>query len=263
MKYLLYFLLSNLLFGGLIKSSDYAIGMEFGSGLNSLTGELIYRNPCLKNVELKQKIAQDRFTLEISQIKDDVELERALGVALSLTIGYAVVEVTVAGKFANDKTIDSKNTYYLIKAEFEKDSYSLKKPEISEEALSLYLNKFEGFRNKCGDQYIDTITTGAKLYALIEIKNKNLYEKRDLEAKASVFIGKKILGKNIGVEIAGTFSREIEQLSEEKEMKITFLSQGVEGSLPLTIVPEELFEHISGFVEEMSSTSDNYRENPF
>ncbi len=249
----------------LISSSDYVADMDLGSGFDSLRGTIIAGNPCLEDFEIKDRVSREEVTFAITDIKDSGEMKEAMNIELEGTIGFSIFEFSIGGDIEVEEEFDNKNIYYLITLNYEKDDYSIKEPKLSEEATKLFANQdlYEEFRQKCGDQYIETVTTGSQMVALIEIHNKSAYERSKIEVNASTFIGKKVAGASLGVDISGSFLREVENISHDRKVTIKVIAQGIEDSVPFTISPEQLMNYIKGFIGELNSIgSTTYRESP-
>jgi hypothetical protein len=240
--------------------------MELGSGFNSLRGEVVGQNPCLKEFEVKDKFRREDFLFSISDIKDASEMEEILDLNFEGSMNYASFEFTIGGDIDREESFDNKNIYYLLRIQYEKDDFSIDNPQLTEEAEILFENSelYEDFRQKCGDQYVATVTTGSQMIALIDIENNNTYDRTKLELDASIFIGKKIKGKNLGLEISGSFLREINATSHNRRVNIKVRAQGIKETIPLTISPDELFYVIEEFIEESNNIgSETYRDSPY
>jgi len=250
-----------------ITSLPFVEGMDFGAGLDLIDYSIKSNNPCLKNTEISNPINRNDFRFSIQKIDNKDDLIENFGFGLDANMKVNMFSVNISGEFVDNFEFDSKNYYMLISIDLESYDYNLINPQMTSEALALYTDSdsYDIFRAKCGDKFLNTITTGGKYSGILTVKTSNLEDKDKLDVDLSGFYGVNIAGVKAGIELKGTFLQTMKRIEENYETTINIIAQGDSSTNTFATNMEQFIDSATDFIDGITtSTNSNnsYKQSP-
>ena len=166
---------------------DFTQGMDFGMAINTLTSEIQTAQLCLNNMEISKPIYRGEKNYKIEIIDSIESLKDAFGFKGYIGINAGAISGSLEGAYNNYKDDLNNNVLVKLAVEIQQNDFNLKAPSLSEEATTLYASAaspddYERFREKCGDRYLSTITTGGRYVGILKISTNGTEEKEEIEA---------------------------------------------------------------------------------
>ena len=251
-----------------ITSLPFIDGMSFGSGLDVLDNTIVSNNPCIKDINISEGINRNQFHFAIQKIDNKNSLAEIFNFGFNANMNVGTFGVGIAGEYIDNITFKNNNYYMSISIDFEDYDYNLINPTMTNEALALYKdsNSYDDFRLKCGDKFLNTITTGGKYFGLLVIKTNSIYEKNLIDVELSGSYGVSIGSVNAGINLTGTLVKSLEKIEQKYETSITIISQGSTGENTFAITVEQFTdsanEFIKSFKEKEIIGENLYYQNP-
>ena len=177
----------------LILTSHVALGADtefaldknlaLGKGFDSL--QLIARGDCVKSGGTISQESQNKESQNIvyhmSIIESTQELKDKLGVTASASLKAAFWSLESKAEFVDSSNINNYSVHLLVLIRVANSREQLEDVVLREDTLELLLQgKNERFRERCGDEYVLSRTTGGELFGLLTIQTSNEEQKRDL-----------------------------------------------------------------------------------
>jgi hypothetical protein len=163
---------------------DYASAAP-GRGYNLLTDKV--HDFCLGSSEMRANHGLDGksiyFSLDL--IEDTKTLARKMSVSASASISYGLFGGEGKAKFVAESEMSQNSVFALATIRVRNAPLILFNPKLAADAAETLVANPERFRERCGDGFIGSITSGAEYYGLIEIATSSEVEKRDVKAAVS------------------------------------------------------------------------------
>lgn len=203
---------------------DMRQGMDFGTSLNTLTDTVQNANLCLSDFSLTEPIFRGHQSYKFKLLEDLKDVQDFLHLDASLSLSMPKLEVAISGAYDDLKNSVKESVVIGITVEYQAYDYSLKSPKMSEDMAKLYEdgNSYEKFREKCGDKYLSTITSGGRYSGIIKLKTSSAEE--GMAIKAS--LKGKITAGAISGSIEGNFEMSDMEILKSKDIKIDIISSG-------------------------------------
>lgn len=157
---------------------------HFGRGYNSLSGGKA--GYCVVNTEPKSIIPNNnaqKVYFEISKISSTSELVKKFSLEASANIRFGIGDIGGKASFVNETKINNYSVYLLIKIEVRNGEKSFENDiDFKPTAFQLLEKSPEDFFKRCGDEYVEGISTGAEFYALLEIETDSMDKQKFVNA---------------------------------------------------------------------------------
>jgi len=214
-------------------------GMYFGVGLDTVS-----MNICGKCVELPegepQRMGGGGYTFHLKMIKEQSELRSQLGVTANTSLNIGLYSASGQGKYVKEQVEHSFSVYASVSVDVEGPEYSYEQGvKLKEEYEEMYEEDYFKFRKHCGDRYLESIKTGGKYHAIIEIRTTS----REAQQKVQTNIS-----GGGGTWKAGTdFSNSIGSLSQKYSLNIWELQVSGDLTQKIPVSVEEMIDHATNF----------------
>ena len=209
-------------------------GMKHGTGFDTLSGKFLNASTCLEQFEIKKIGSRNVSTLSVALLRNWKEFQDMMNFdgGMKATIATQAGPIQIGGKigFGNYVKKNSQNVFLLVKIDAEIADYQIVNPKLLLEGdpegddensiRNLFKTKFDKFRERCGDRFLSTITTGGSYIGVIEIEGGNKYRKNKIAIEVS--------GKHIpsSIKLEGKFQLFLETLDRKYNMRFHVLSRG-------------------------------------
>lgn len=157
-------------------------GFQHGAGLNALSGELTAVNSCIKETASVKTAELNETLLSIDLVTSIDEFLKSMEIELRISFDSINVSGGIYGKFKDISDRDSNSVFAVVKIMAKIADYNIENVELTDEAVKHYVDNYDVFREKCGDLFLNTATTGGAYIGILEIKTGSAYEKLQLEA---------------------------------------------------------------------------------
>jgi len=168
----------------------YSQGMSIATGIDALTKQATPVS-CIKDIKISEPICQNQVEFKFEYVENLEELTKHLGGSISgkVEVNLGIVSGGAKIKFNYSKEYFDKeeDIYILISANYINCSQSLINPKIDSSMEDKYKEDYKVFRAKCGDMYMDTVTTGGKFFGVLNIHNDEHIDKQELKAELNVY----------------------------------------------------------------------------
>ena len=167
----------------------YIQGMSIATGIDAITREPI-ASSCIQNIELNEPICQNHLEFKFEYIENLSELSSLLGGSISglVEVKTGIVKGSASLKFNYSENFfeNEENIYILVSANYINCSQSLIKPKLDSAYQEKYSENYTDFRIKCGDMYMDTVTTGGRFFGVLNIHNDMHIDKQELKSSLNI-----------------------------------------------------------------------------
>jgi hypothetical protein len=186
-------------------------------------------------------------------IKDYESLAKSLEISSSthVKIGMPAYKFNLdaTSKFFSELKIDETSLYFMVEISIKMPMEQISKVRIDEDYKKLLEGDrgVEEFRDVCGDEFVDAIQKGGKLYGLVQIKTRSEEDRRQIEL---VINGK--LGKSFSTGLS--LRQNLMEITTNHAYEL-FFSQvgGVAENLPLSLDGfDELFKQAQEFSKKVA-----------
>jgi hypothetical protein len=185
-------------------------------------------------------------TYNISSISNRKELEEALSVSASGSFGGA----SASASFSRNVRVDQFNAHALVQMRVVTPPQLLRNVKLSDEAVRLFQQSPERFRQVCGDSYVVSIVRGGELNGLVTVFTRTQEEKRQFQASASGSYG--------GASASGSVAQSFRELLETRSTNVRAFYRGTDGTNDAPQDIESLFEFATQFPGEVYKFSTPY-----
>ena len=218
---------------------DYRFGFDYGTGVNSLTGE--NRGLAIKHgspTKVSGAEGQD-WDLRLNQVESTEDLHHALGLSAELDVSWGLFGGSGKFAFAESTQVNSYSLFLLVSVAARNAFEQVLDIQFTENAASLMQQgQAEAFRRRYGDTFVRGMLTGGEFYAVLEIKTRSTEEKQEMSAEMSASYG-------TFVDAEGEFEEELTSKLQDKQMSIYAFAKGGDDTVPRTL--EEVVQKAINF----------------
>lgn len=269
---------------GVRKSDNYANmaftqGMGFATGWNDVQSTVMGNTQCLEDFELTStKNFTEKFRM--LRIKDKSDLTKELDISGKVALDLATFDATIEGEFYDLMKLNENYVYLMAQLEITLRDFTIDSPKMTldgfgecnepdaegrcpdgklnnknGEQIGSVREKFarpdpEAFRVKCGDRYIDTITTGGSYLGMLVLKTSSQQEKEKIGATLDAAIKKTI-------EVDGSLKSLFDELSQKENTEIVIMKRGTGGGSTVVVTPEQFDTDLQTFKTNVCNVHDN------
>lgn len=219
---------------------DGQAGMEIGVGFDAVAGEV--RGDCVVRTE-PEGVGGDEIFFAIDLISTRQELMRRMNISASASLKVAIGSGSSKARYFSEQNVHRYSIYIVVTCVVQHTSRRMRDVELNTQARQLLeAGNIEGFRRRCGDEFLVGLTTGGEFYGIYELQTRSADEQREAEfsIRGSGAIGMYSASGSAGFEDA------MRKLSERFNMRFRMFSVGgTPNSLPITAA--ELIEYARTF----------------
>ena len=149
--------------------------LRFGWGYNTLTGQ--YAGNCTNAVV--QSDIQDAgdgvpslgqlTKWELSSVQDLSSLSEKLDLSASASASFIAGSVSVSSQYVRSRSFDTFHQFLYVDAAVANFTRVWTKPTLRPDMQKLRHNNPLDFLNRCGDSFVQTITNGGELGAILDV----------------------------------------------------------------------------------------------
>jgi len=237
-----------------------ARGMGFGTGYDMLSGQILSVSNCLepKSMNVMKTAEYREREFKYSIIDDATELLRDLDISAKFSLETITFKISLEGSFYKTVRENKNNVFILIKISEKVGDWKLSLPKLKENYDLLHKNNYSEFRKKCGDKFLNTITTGKQFFVLAEIQARNELEKMEITAGISGTY------RPVDASVSANFRYLIRDLNNKYSAKYHIMSRGTKNNVNSIDEIAALFDEDTDYNEIFSGTEAvSSTNNPF
>lgn len=209
-------------------------GMDFGVGYNDIDSSILSAANCLEKneqgeLEFIAAGAPMIETYNFQLVNDVKKLRKLLKVQGQVSLNLNKFELNAEAKVLLDKITNENSVYVFAELEMIFRDYKVKNPRLrfdqdttgegnNDTIRSLYQEDYDGFRQRCGDRFLNVITTGGRYWGLIEIAAKNEADKLDILGRLEMTISK--------FQLSGQVAYITDELETYEDVRVYVASRG-------------------------------------
>ncbi|MFN8370293.1 MAG: hypothetical protein U0T83_06675 [Bacteriovoracaceae bacterium] len=220
------------------------VGMDVGYGIDIGTSEVMGK--CVEHDGVKQvaDLRGQKVKFSFLKIENKDELIKEVNISASAALKSTFFKVEGKSKYFEEIKINQYSLYYLVKLDVLNNTNIIQNPRLTKSAWDLLQSKGTiPFIKKCGQEFINTYTSGGRFYALIEIKTKDQSDLKQIEAQ---FNGSLIANKTtVGV----SFQTLLRNISSSRMIYINMYAEG--GGIKNSSDPDKILDLINEFNENV------------
>ena len=218
-------------------------GMDFGVGYDAVAGQV--RGDCVLRTDPEGEGGEEIY-FELDMITSRSELSRKLNVTAAASLKAAIGSGSAKARFLLERSINKYSVYLVASCVVRQAARRMRDVQLNDSARAvLQAGNTEGFRQRCGDEFLVGATSGGEFYGLLEIFTRSEDDYR--EAQAS------IRGSgNLGTwSASAAFEEAVRRLSERYELQLRMYSNGGLSDQPLPDSPSGLIEFARTFPQQV------------
>ncbi|MCO7224790.1 hypothetical protein [Pleionea sp. CnH1-48] len=236
-----------------------SFGFHLGKGFGLTEGDYAPEEMCLKTDDLSvttTPVNQDQLIFSQVQNSQDLYSKLDLDISADLSLSIGAFGLDADGKYElfRESKMKQDNSRVLIKWQRKAERLDLVSStpfKLKNYWKSNYINPTDGsdvsethFRNQCGDQYVKSVTTGARLYVLLEIGNEEL---STTEMETTSYNAKLKIASIFNASSSGTISSETRQFFEKHSIQLKVYTEG--GSSVNASVQNVSLDNVKAFAD--------------
>jgi hypothetical protein len=186
----------------LASTLPFSVGMDLGVGLDAASQSVLSQAKCLETAGASGQIESHSYFNEIWKYqvaRDKKELRDLIDISAKLSGTVGVIRIGIEARYYDEMVRDSNSVYILVQYDLLTRSYGFKAPTMTLDGFdgqsgradnrngsvlgtirNYYGSNYDLFRKKCGDSYLNTVVTGGRYLAVLEIKTTNRFDKNIL-----------------------------------------------------------------------------------
>jgi|HubBroStandDraft_6_1064221.scaffolds.fasta_scaffold00716_7 hypothetical protein len=217
---------------GLGQTLRYNVGdpLRFGIGYNTLTGQ--YAGNCTANpqtADIKPAGDADAPTTgqltrwELSSEQDLSTLTEKLDFSASASASFVAGSASMSVDYMKSRTFNKYHEFLYVSASVANGTQVWTKPALTQASLNLRKQPLD-FLTKCGDTFVQTITTGGELTAILDVTTSAQEDTSSLTVSVS--------GDYAGVAGRAKLAQQIQQRLANHQTQVKVFRAGSTGALP-------------------------------
>jgi|GEM_PF-4839207 len=193
-------------------------GIDLGVGYDSLTGDA--RGECVTKTEPEETFGASGQTVRFSlqKVEDFASLSKSLGIDASASFN-AGGAVSASMSFAKSVDINSYSIYVLVKVHVLNSRLRMPGVELNQTSYNLLEQQGpDKFREKCGDEFVNSFDSGGELYGIVQIKTKSSRHQKDISAE--------IAGSYGSFSASAEFEDKLKKIAKSQTMQVYVFRKG-------------------------------------
>ncbi|MBI1928475.1 hypothetical protein HYR99_30060 [Candidatus Poribacteria bacterium] len=162
----------------------YKEGMNYGVGVNLLTGEILGKGVKPGEPTSLQDAGGHEAGDNVTLIREAEDLYDSLGISVRASGHYGLFSSGGKFRFSEQVKYNSQSTFLLARSIVTKAFKQIEEAQLEEQAVRLLeQGKFDQFRESYGDAFVRGIKTGGEFFSVISITSVNREEQQKLAIK--------------------------------------------------------------------------------
>ncbi|WP_163093378.1 PASTA domain-containing protein [Bacillus cereus] len=227
------------------QNTEYRKGMNYGMGVNVLSGEVAGKGVVVGNITEPTKAGGMGADYKFTLINSYEELYDSLGISVAVSGHYGLFSAEGKFQFANETKFNTQSTFLLVHAILENAFTQCEDAVLEEPAVKLLeQGKNDIFRERYGDGFIRGMGTGGEYFAIMEIKSSSKAKSQEIgvsiKGDYEALVG--------GIEAEVDVNRKIAEKKEQCETNIIHYQRGGKGEgIAAAISPEQVTTRLKNF----------------
>lgn len=162
--------------------------MIIGQGFNSITGDqggmaVSYAGPA--DLVTASDSEGQSVVFDYRAITSFEELERSLNISVAASFGWGIFSSDLAASFVRSGTFSQHNSFLFLNVEVTNATEVLRRPMLTQAAMSRAKAGQIAFLDFCGDSYVYGRQTGGQLTAVVQFSSTTVENHEEVSAKIS------------------------------------------------------------------------------
>jgi hypothetical protein len=210
------------------KGVDAELGITYGEALDFAPAIPVVDNSQGQKVEF-----------HLRQITNTAELHESLNVSASASVGIGLFGASAEFKYVAQQQVNQYSTYLLASVIVKNPDRIIRSPRFKPDVYKLLAERgWDDFEARYGPDYMAGVVTGGSYYGLIEIKNTNQQEQKEIAVAVSAGYGL--------FKASAELDRRLKNAIENKELRVTIFQSGGSGD-PVETTLEEMIQQAKTF----------------
>lgn len=204
--------------------------LRFGIGYNTLTGQ--YAGNC--TVDVQQTDIHNAGTdgqspgqstrWELSSVQDLQTLSEKLDFSASASASFIAGSLSISAQYVQSKSFNSFHQFLYLDATVANLTQVWTKPALTEPMAQLRQKNPLDFLDRCGDTFVQTITNGGELTAILDLSTTAQEDSSSLAVAIS--------GSYATAEGHAEMKQQLQRTLLNRQAKVTVIRTGGAGALP-------------------------------
>jgi len=252
-------------------------GMDFGTGYNKINSSILSAAQCVESnlgsFELESMSEEEKEVFWSDKMKvGDIVVQRTaernevayyfeviesvedlyniLDIDAKLELGIGDFSGTLEGGFMKEVSKEDLSVYSIFMIDAKLTDFKIVNPTLKYTVIDNFFKKseIEPFRKKCGDNFLNVITTGGTYYGIMKIDTRSMQEKMEIEAHLKATYADKF-------SLEGQVSYRVRQIFEKYNAVIMTATKGVPGSMRRVSNFTELEHDVDQFYKNLAKNA--------
>lgn len=195
-------------------------GMRFGASVDGITEEV--RGLPIDYDGITYDEGGQYVSSWVKTIESQESLMESLNLSINTSARYGLASGDAKFSMAQQHSVNHYSLYVLLNADVRNPPKHMIRPRLSVEALQIYRNDPERFRQIYGDVFIDEIYGGGDFFGLFIFEAYDERSRTDIKASLDLSINSFL----VGGEIQASFGYFIEEAKKKSKMEIRVIMAG-------------------------------------
>lgn len=197
-------------------ATEYRIGMDYGVGINSVTGEVLGRGIEPGTVETIANAGGMEVSSDLLMINSQEEFQQSLDISTSVNGQYGLFSGNAKFDFSSRIGYQSESTFLVARVVVKNAFTQVLTPRFTPVTTKLIENgQWDRFREQAGDVFVRGFETGGEFYGVIEISSSVRTAQQKISAQLQLKYGMPLAGAKADT------SMELETHERQAETRIT------------------------------------------
>ena len=204
--------------------------LRFGIGYNTLTGS--YAGNCMNTVKQEDikpagsaDLTPGQMTKwELFSTQDMTALSDKLDLSASASASFIAGSASASAKYIRSKSFNSYHEFLYLNASVANATQVWTVPTLTAPMLALRKRNPTDFLNRCGDAFVQTITSGGEMTAILDLSTSASEDTSSLDVAVS--------GNYGSVQGRAEMKQQLESKISSRQTKVTVIRNGGSGTLP-------------------------------
>lgn len=208
-------------------STEYRIGMDYGVGVNSVTGHVAGPGVDPGKVEPIQNAGGQDVNTDLTIINTQDEFQKALDISASVNGQYGLFSGNAKFDFSSRIGYQAESTFMVARVVVKNAFTQASRPQLRPEIAKLIeQGKWDRVREQVGDVFVRGFETGGEFYGVIEISSSVRTAQKKIAASLQAKYGVPLAG----VEVNAQMSLSEEEKHAETRIVVNVFQNGGKGN---------------------------------
>jgi hypothetical protein len=162
-------------------------------------------------------------TWDMELLEHSESLRKSMSVSAAASMAWGVASVDAKTSFSESQSMEKSHVYLLASIVVRNAPQLVKGAKLKDDAAFMLTNAgIDRFRQRCGDAYVGTITTGGAYFGVLDIQTSSEQEAQDVKAS--------LKGSYGSFSAAGEFERAVSSSVSDKLVQVHTFQIGDQGT---------------------------------